>query len=154
MQREDPNALRSAREGQPAPMVELTQLGPEQPFTNETLSDGQVKLVNYWASWCGPCRAEHPLLTDLAEEGLPIYGINYKDDPEKALAFLDERGDPYEALGADFTGRTALEWGLYGVPETYVLAGDGTVMLRFAGPLTEDIMARRIRPALEEAANR
>ena len=154
MQREDPNALRSAREGQPAPMVELTQLGPEQPFTNETLSDGQVKLVNYWASWCGPCRAEHPLLTDLAEEGLPIYGINYKDDPEKALAFLDERGDPYEALGADFTGRTALEWGLYGVPETYVLAGDGTVMLRFAGPLTDDVMERRIRPALEAAAAR
>ena len=154
MQREDPNALRSAREGQPAPMVELTQLGPEQPFTNETLSDGQVKLVNYWASWCGPCRAEHPLLTDLAEEGLPIYGINYKDDPEKALAFLDELGDPYAALGADFTGRTALEWGLYGVPETYVLAGDGTVMLRFAGPLTDDVMERRIRPALDAAAAR
>ena len=154
MQREDPNALRSAREGQPAPMVELTQLGPEQPFTNETLSDGQGKLGNYWASWCGPCRAEHPLLTDLAEEGLPIYGINYKDDPEKALAFLDELGDPYAALGADFTGRTALEWGLYGVPETYVLAGDGTVMLRFAGPLTDDVMERRIRPALDAAAAR
>ncbi len=154
MQREDPNALRSAREGQPAPAVALTQLGPEQPFTNETLRDGDVKLVNYWASWCAPCRAEHPLLTELADEGLPIYGINYKDDPEKALAFLEELGDPYAGLGADFTGRTALDWGLYGVPETYVLAGDGTVMLRFAGPLTEDVMARRIRPALEAAANR
>jgi len=154
MQREDPNALRSAREGQPAPAVELTQLGTGMPFTNETLRDGEIKLVNYWASWCAPCRAEHPLLTDLANQGLPIYGINYKDDPEKALAFLDELGDPYAALGADETGRTALEWGLYGVPETYVLAGDGTVILRFAGPLTDDVMVRRIRPALEEAAIR
>lgn len=154
MQREDPNALRSAREGQPAPAVVLTQLGRAQPFTNETLRDGDVKLVNYWASWCAPCRAEHPLLTELAEDGLPIYGINYKDDPEKARAFLEELGDPYAGLGADVTGRTALDWGLYGVPETYVLAGDGTVMLRFAGPLTDDVMERRIRPALEAAAAR
>ena len=83
-----------------------------------------------------------------------FFGNTYKDDTEKALGFLDELGDPYAALGADFTGRTALEWGLYGVPETYVLAGDGTVMLRFAGPLTDDVMERRIRPALEAAAAR
>lgn len=152
MQREDPNALPSARAGQSAPPVELTQLGQGEPFTDATLREPGVKLVNYWASWCAPCRAEHPILEDLADEGVPIYGINYKDDPEKALAFLDELGNPYAGLGADAKGRTALDWGLYGVPETYVIDGDGTVVLRFAGPITESILENRIRPAIAEAA--
>jgi cytochrome c biogenesis protein CcmG/thiol:disulfide interchange protein DsbE len=152
MYREDPDALPSARAGQPAPPVQLTQLGPGAPFTDAVLREPGVKLVNYWASWCAPCRAEHPILEDLADEGVPIYGINYKDDADKALAFLDELGDPYAALGADATGRTALDWGLYGVPETYVIDGEGTVVLRFAGPLTRAILEERIRPALEEAA--
>lgn len=114
--------------------------------------DGQVKLVNYWASWCAPCRAEHPNLVALADEGLPIYGINYKDDPDKALAFLAELGNPYKAVSADDTGRTAIDWGLYGVPETYVLAGDGTVILRFAGPITQRSLEDTIRPAIAEAS--
>lgn len=152
MFREDPDALPSAIAGRVAPPVVLTPLGDGPQFTDADLRSGGVKLVNYWASWCAPCRAEHPFLEQLADEGVPIYGINYKDEPAKALAFLDELGDPYAAMGADATGRTALDWGLYGVPETFVLAADGTVILRFAGPITRDALESRIRPALAQAA--
>ncbi len=151
--REDRDALPSAREGQPAPAVVLTELEGKPLFDDATLRDGEVKLVNYWASWCAPCRAEHPLLEELAQE-VPIYGVNYRDDPDRALDFLDELGNPFAAIGADASGRMALDWGLYGVPETYVVAGDGTVMLRFAGPITPEIVERRIRPAMIAAAER
>jgi cytochrome c biogenesis protein CcmG/thiol:disulfide interchange protein DsbE len=149
--RDDRNALPSAREGQAAPAVQLTQLGDLPVFDDATLRDGDVKLVNYWASWCAPCRAEHPLLEELAAE-VPVYGINYRDQADRALGFLDELGNPFAAIGADVSGRMALDWGLYGVPETYVIAGDGTVVLRFAGPITREVIANRIRPAMERAA--
>lgn len=152
MYRDDPDALPSTLQGRAAPAVALTPLGPGAPFDTATLADGQVKLVNYWASWCAPCRIEHAQLMQLADEGLPIYGVNYKDDPEKALGFLDELGDPFVALGADEAGRMALDWGVYGVPETFVLDGEGTVVLRFAGPVTESILINRIRPAIERAS--
>jgi cytochrome c biogenesis protein CcmG/thiol:disulfide interchange protein DsbE len=148
--REDRDTLPSAREGQPAPAVQLTQLGDLELFDDAALRDGQVKLVNYWASWCAPCRAEHPLLEELAQD-LPVLGINYRDQPDRALAFLDELGNPFAASGADISGRMALDWGLYGVPETYVVAGDGTVILRFAGPITREVIANRIQPAIERA---
>lgn len=151
MQRENPDALPSVRVGQPAPALALTPLGSEQPFTNETLNQPGVKLVNYWASWCAPCRVEHPNLQLLADEGIPIYGINYKDDPEKALAFLEELGDPYSGLGADSTGRIGIDWGLYGVPETFVIDGEGKVVLRFAGPITQRALQNQVRPAIEAA---
>ena len=124
MFREDPDALPSARQGQIVPDVVLTAFDGKQSFDAEALKGGGVKLVNYWASWCAPCRAEHPNLEALATEGVPIYGINYKDNPNDATAFLNELGDPYAGLGADQQGRTALEWGLYGVPETYVVDGN------------------------------
>ena len=152
MFRDDPNALPSAREGQTAPPVVLTEFPGKGIFDDATLRDGQVKLVNYWASWCAPCRAEHPNLEALAEEGLPVYGINYKDKLANAEAFLDELGDPYEAIGRDENGRMALDWGLYGVPETYVIDGDGTVILRFAGPITQRVIESTLRPALEKAS--
>lgn len=154
MFREDRDALPSAREGQSAPAVEVTALPGKTLFGDADLRDGAVKLVNYWASWCGPCRVEHPNLDLLAAEGVPIYGVNYKDDPAKALAFLDELGDPYVAIGADAGGRMALDWGLYGVPETYVIAGDGTVVLRFAGPITTRVLEETIRPAIKRASSR
>jgi cytochrome c biogenesis protein CcmG, thiol:disulfide interchange protein DsbE len=149
--RDDRDTLPSAREGQPAPAVQLTQLGDLPLFDDATLREGGVKLVNYWASWCAPCRAEHPLLEELAQE-VPVYGINYRDQADRALGFLDELGNPFAASGADVSGRMALDWGLYGVPETYVVAGDGTVILRFAGPITREVIANRIRPAMERAA--
>ena len=129
-----------------------TAVGGRAPFDASILADGEVKIVNYWASWCAPCRIEHPQLMQLADEGLPIYGINYKDDSAKALAFLDELGDPYVAVGADRAGRVAIDWGVYGVPETFVIDGDGKVVLRFAGPVTGTILENRIRPAIAAAS--
>ncbi|MGR3802282.1 DsbE family thiol:disulfide interchange protein [Marinibacterium profundimaris] len=152
MFREDPDALPSAREGAGAPPVVLTQLGDKPSFTDADLRDGEVKLVNFWASWCAPCRVEHPNLEALKDEGLTIYGVNYKDEPANALGFLAELGDPYTAIGADNSGRMGLDWGLYGVPETYVIDGEGEVILRFAGPLTERAIADKLRPALARAA--
>ncbi|NOD95731.1 DsbE family thiol:disulfide interchange protein [Ruegeria sp. HKCCD6228] len=152
MFREDPNALPSAREGQPAPPVVLSEFPEKKLFDDASLRDGEVKLVNYWASWCAPCRAEHPNLEALAAEGIPVYGINYKDQLDNAQAFLTELGDPYAAIGRDEKGRMALDWGLYGVPETYVVDGDGTIILRFAGPITQRVIENTLRPALEKAA--
>jgi cytochrome c biogenesis protein CcmG, thiol:disulfide interchange protein DsbE len=151
MVREDPDALPSTRIGQQAPAMTVTPLGDGAPFTDADLQAPGVKLVNFWASWCGPCRAEHPILERLSDEGVTIYGINYKDEPEKALRFLEELGDPYAAIVADGTGRTALEWGVYGVPETFVIDGSGKVILRFAGPMTTQVLEKTIRPAMVAA---
>ncbi|EAQ01597.1 Probable thiol-disulfide interchange protein [Pseudooceanicola batsensis HTCC2597] len=151
LQREDPDQLPSALEGRQAPAVEMTALGDLPGFDDGSLRDGEVKLVNFWASWCAPCRVEHPSLTQLAEEGITVLGVNYKDDPEKALGFLRELGNPYAGVGADAQGRMALNWGLYGVPETYVIDGRGNIVLRFAGPVTQRVIESRIRPALEKA---
>jgi cytochrome c biogenesis protein CcmG/thiol:disulfide interchange protein DsbE len=153
MRREDPEALPSAIEGKPAPAVTLEPLGDRPVFDDAALAGPGVKLVNYWASWCAPCRAEHPALEALAAEGIPIYGINYKDEPARAEAFLEELGDPYAAIGTDESGRTAIDWGLYGVPETYVIDGEGRVILRFAGPITQRSLEGQIRPAIEEASD-
>jgi len=154
MQRDDPDGLPSALAGRQAPAVQVAPLGDGAPFTDASLREPGVKLVNFWASWCAPCRAEHPMLTALAAEGIPVYGVNYKDTPDNALAFLADLGNPFAAMGQDATGRMALNWGLYGVPETFVIAADGTVMLRFAGPITAQELERTIRPALAEAAAR
>jgi len=152
MFRDDPDALPSAVAGEQAPPVVLQPLGDKTLFDDAALREPGVKLVNFWASWCAPCRVEHPKLEQLAAEGIPIYGVNYKDEPDKALRFLAELGDPYAAIGADGPGRMALDWGLYGVPETYVIDGDGTVILRFAGPITETVLERTIRPAIAAAS--
>jgi cytochrome c biogenesis protein CcmG/thiol:disulfide interchange protein DsbE len=152
MFRDDPDALPSAREGRPAPSVAaLAPLAGSPAFGDAELAAAGVKLVNIWASWCAPCRVEHPVLAAIAAAGVPVYGINYKDDPEKAAAFLEELGNPYAGLGADATGRVAIEWGAYGVPETFVIDGDGIVRLRFAGPLTTEIYEKRVRPAMQAA---
>ncbi len=151
MNRDDPDALPSALAGSEAPGLALTPLGQMPLLEDAALRAPGVKLVNYWASWCAPCRVEHPNLEALAAEGVPIHGINYKDDPAKALDFLAELGNPYESLGADESGRTALDWGLYGVPETFVIDGEGRIVLRFAGPLTQRVIAEKIRPAIEAA---
>lgn len=153
MFRADKDALPSAREGQPAPSVVVSDLPSKVSFSDSDLRKGGVKLVNYWASWCAPCRAEHPNLETLAGEGIPIYGVNYKDDAPKALKFLDDLGDPYVAVGADQSGRMALDWGVYGVPETYVIDADGVIVARFAGPITARVLKETIRPAIEAAQN-
>ncbi len=143
--------LPSAFEGRAAPTVALEALGQKPVFDDAMLRDGDVKLVNFWASWCAPCRVEHPHLTALAEEGVTVYGVNYKDSPANALDFLEELGDPYAGIGTDSNGRMGLDWGLYGVPETYVINGEGQIVLRFAGPITQRVMDSEIRPAIERA---
>lgn len=150
MNREDPDNLPSALSGKPAPAVQVTPLGDGAVFGDAELRVPGVKLVNFFASWCAPCRAEHPFLEQLAGEGITIYGVNYKDRAEDALGFLGELGNPYAAIGQD-QGRMALDWGVYGVPETYVIDGEGQVVLRFAGPITAQELERRIRPAIAEA---
>jgi cytochrome c biogenesis protein CcmG/thiol:disulfide interchange protein DsbE len=152
MGRDDPDALPSTFEGRAAPAVAVIPLGDLPTFDDGDLTDGRVKIVNFWASWCAPCRAEHPNLEKLAGEGVTIYGVNYKDKSPAALRFLEELGNPFSAAGADESGRMGIDWGLYGVPETFVINGEGKVILRFAGPITERSLDADIRPALEKAA--
>jgi cytochrome c biogenesis protein CcmG/thiol:disulfide interchange protein DsbE len=142
--------LPSMAEGKAAPPVTVTPLGAGAPPSDATLKAPGVKLVNFWASWCQPCRVEHPMLERLAAEGVTIHGINYKDKPAAAEGFLKEMGSPYATLGAD-SGRMALDWGVYGVPETYVIDSAGKVVLRIAGPVTEQVLERQLRPALAAA---
>ncbi|MDE0522672.1 MAG: DsbE family thiol:disulfide interchange protein [Boseongicola sp.] len=149
--REDPDALPSTLLGRNAPVLDVDPLENVAAIELDELTNGSVTLVNFWASWCAPCRVEHPQLMRLKHEGIAILGVNYKDDPEKARRFLDELGNPFKAVGADPRGRNAIEWGVYGVPETFVVDGKGKVVSRFAGPVTEQILERRIRPALETA---
>ncbi len=152
MNRKDPQALPSMLVGRAAPTVALIRLGDGAPFTDASLRDGKVKIVNFWASWCLPCRAEAGNLGKLAAQGVEIFGVNYKDKPGAALGFLAEVGDPYKAMGADPEGQMALNWGVYGVPENFVIDGQGKVILRFPGPITEDVLASTIEPALRKAA--
>ncbi|MEZ5913056.1 MAG: DsbE family thiol:disulfide interchange protein [Paracoccaceae bacterium] len=151
MSRDNPDELPSTLVGRPAPSVQLTALGDGESFTDADLKADGVKLVNYWASWCAPCRAEHPQLEEMATEGIRLFGVNYKDKPENALKFLAELGNPFAMLGADANGRMALDWGVYGVPETYVIDGEGRIVLRFAGPITKEHLEKTIRPAIAEA---
>ena len=116
MQRQDPEQLPSAFVGKEAPQVTLAQLGDNAPFTQTDLRDGQIKLVNFWASWCAPCRVEHPQLESLADDGIEIFGVNYKDNPEKALGFLAEMGNPFAKAGADAQGNACTVWRRNGGP--------------------------------------
>ncbi|MGB3146797.1 MAG: DsbE family thiol:disulfide interchange protein [Paracoccaceae bacterium] len=155
MSRPNPDALPSALVGQLAPMpvgATATALADLPTFAMDDLADGKVKIVNFWASWCGPCRAEHPHLVALQQEGIPIYGINYKDAPSDAEGFLASLGNPYDGVLVDADGRMGIDWGIYGVPETFVLDGEGRIVLRFPGPILERNLSSDIRPALKSAA--
>jgi cytochrome c biogenesis protein CcmG/thiol:disulfide interchange protein DsbE len=109
-------------------------------------------LVNFWASWCVPCIIEHPQLMRLSREGVPVFGIAYKDKPADSLKFLRERGNPYRLLSKDEPGRVAIDWGVYGVPETYLLDRQGIIRWRFAGPVTPDVLEQDIRPLIRRYA--
>ncbi|UZD92441.1 DsbE family thiol:disulfide interchange protein [Cognatishimia activa] len=149
MQRDNPDELPSAMVGREAPAVVVSELGFLEAFTDADLRDGNLKLVNFWASWCAPCRAEHPTLMQLRNEGIEIMGVNYKDNAQNGAAFLEELGNPFAKGGADANGKMALNWGVYGVPETYLIDGDGKVLLRIAGPLVQRELENRLRPILD-----
>ncbi|HEY8380830.1 MAG TPA: DsbE family thiol:disulfide interchange protein [Microvirga sp.] len=143
----DPSRVPSALIGRPVPAFTLAPLeglrGPEGPVPGLSAADlkGRVTVVNVWASWCAPCRAEHPLLVDLAKDpSIRVVGINYKDNPENARRFLGALGNPFAAVGVDPNGRTSIDWGVYGVPETFVIGPDGTIRHKHIGPLTPETM--------------
>jgi len=151
MMRDDPEGLPSTFIGQPAPGITAEPVGSLPTFDRATLDADGLKLVNFWASWCAPCRAEHPTLIRLADE-LPIYGVNQDLTPKDAKAFLDELGDPFTAVVFDKSKRQSIDWGVYGLPETFLIDGDGTVLLRIVGPLTSRVLESKLRPAMAEAA--
>ncbi len=135
------------------PLLDLGPIeGVDRPgLSNEDINKMEgIKLLNVFASWCGPCRAEHPSLTRLGqEEGLTLIGVNYKDKPEAAAKWLEELGNPYVALGSDFSGRAGIDLGISGVPETFIIDADGIIRHRFAGPVVGDGL-RRFIEALDE----
>ncbi|MEM8987552.1 MAG: DsbE family thiol:disulfide interchange protein [Pseudomonadota bacterium] len=154
LNRGDPAYKADALVGRQAPTLELAPLNEGAPSIDAALlADGEAKLVNFWASWCAPCKIEHPELTAIAETGVPVIGVNYKDTEEGARDFLEALGDPYRTIGVDADGRGAIEWGLTGVPETYVVDGDGRIVEKFSGPLTPVIIRTVILPALEQAGS-
>ena len=147
----DPSVVPSALIDKPVPEFALAPaLGAERGLSSDDLRTGVVSLVNVFASWCGPCRAEHPLLMKLAEDGtVVLFGINYKDRPEDARAWLDQLGDPFERIGADLNGRVGIDWGVYGVPETFVIDATGRIRYKHVGLLTARDLDGTILPLLE-----
>jgi cytochrome c biogenesis protein CcmG/thiol:disulfide interchange protein DsbE len=146
----DPRAVPSAMIDKPAPAISLPLLqAPAQQLDVQSLR-GQVWLLNVWASWCGPCREELPVLREAAQRhGIPLYGLNYKDKPEDALAWLARNGNPYIASASDTDGRVGIEYGVYGVPETFVIDGAGRIRYKQLGLITPDIWRNRIQPLIE-----
>jgi cytochrome c biogenesis protein CcmG/thiol:disulfide interchange protein DsbE len=149
----DISAVPSALIGQPAPETKLPPLeGTDLPGLDSAAFAGKVTLVNVWASWCAPCREEHPLLLALSQDQrFTIAGLNYKDKPENARRFLGELGNPYKAIGVDDAGRTAINWGVYGVPETFLVGKDGKIVYKHVGPLSPDAITGELLPQIEKA---
>jgi cytochrome c biogenesis protein CcmG/thiol:disulfide interchange protein DsbE len=149
--RHDPSIVPSLLIDKPVPDFDLPPLLEDKPGLATADLNGQVALVNVFASWCIPCRIEHPMFMRLAEKGeVPVYGINYKDAPADAKRWLAELGDPYTRIGADRDGRAGIEWGVYGVPETFVVDGTGTIRFKHVGPLTAEVLEDTIMPLVRE----
>ena len=148
MFREDPDSLPSEQEGLAAPMIQDIPLGTLPSFAMAELQAPGPKLVNFWASWCAPCRVEHPFLVEVGKS-VPVYGVNRDRTAEQAKRFLDELGNPYAAVVADPRNRQSIEWGVYALPETFVLDGNGNVVLHLRGPINEPLYRNRILPAIE-----
>jgi cytochrome c biogenesis protein CcmG/thiol:disulfide interchange protein DsbE len=141
--------LPSALIDKPAPTFNLPPIDGDGEGFSSTQLAGKVSLVNVWASWCPPCRVEHPLLMRLSQEGVTIYGINYKDPPTAARAFLKQLGNPFKSIGADRTGRSAIDWGVYGYPETFVIDRTGHIRYRHVGPISADDIDDKFYPLLK-----
>jgi cytochrome c biogenesis protein CcmG/thiol:disulfide interchange protein DsbE len=149
----DPRLIPSVMIDQPVPEFELEPIeGMDGPgLKTADLTDGRVTLVNFFASWCVPCRIEHAFLIELVkEDGARLVGINYKNEPEEARAWLAQLGNPYAQIGADTTGRVGIEWGVYGLPETFIIDQQGRIRYRRVGPIDAYTLTHDIRPLLRE----
>ncbi|HLW92137.1 MAG TPA: DsbE family thiol:disulfide interchange protein [Roseiarcus sp.] len=155
----DASRIPSALIGQGAPPINLPGLDGAPGLADADLRQGRVSIVNIFGSWCLPCHAEHPTLMalvadkDLAAKGVKLYGVAQKDDPENLRRFLGAKGDPYAKIGLDADGRAGVDWGVYGVPETFIVKGDGTIAYKFIGPMDADTMASVVRPEIVKAMN-
>lgn len=154
----DPSKLPSALIGKAAPDMALPALdtlsgpGGAIPGLDPAAFKGAVTIVNVWASWCIPCHEEAPLFMKVAEDKrIRVIGVNYKDQPDKALNFLKRYGNPFAAVGVDASGRAGIEWGVYGVPETFIVGRDGMIAYKLVGPLTPDNLDRVLKPQIEKA---
>ena len=150
----DVSAIPSALIGKKAPSLALPPLDGSNTVALTTAAiAGKLTLVNVFASWCVPCRQEHPILKELANDSrLTIVGINYKDRNDNALRFLGELGNPYKAIGVDPNGKAAIDWGVYGIPESYLVGPDGTILYKKVGPFDERSLTQDLLPAIEKAA--
>jgi cytochrome c biogenesis protein CcmG/thiol:disulfide interchange protein DsbE len=157
----DPSRLPSALIGRPAPPTDLPPLtglergGKMLPGLSNAAFQGELTLVNVWASWCVPCADEVPFLEKLSKDKrIKLVGINYKDPPDNARRFLNRYGNPFVAVGVDASGRTSIDWGVYGVPETYLIGRDGTIAYKLVGPVTAENLVKVIEPEIVKAAAR
>ena len=154
----DPSRIPSALIGHPVPPTDLPPLaglerdGKAVPGLNDATFHGAVTLVNVWASWCVPCRDEVPYLDQLAKDKrIQLVGINYKDAPDNARRFLNRYGNPFAATGRDEAGRASIDWGVYGVPETFLVGRDGKIAYKLVGPITADNLTQTLVPEIEKA---
>jgi len=154
----DPSRLPSALIGRPVPATELPPLpglerdGKAVPGVTNTIFQGAVTLVNVWASWCVPCHDEVPFLEQLSKDKrIQLVGINYKDTPDNARRFLNRYGNPFVATGRDESGRASIDWGVYGVPETFLVGRDGKIAYKLVGPITAENLTRTLNPEIEKA---
>lgn len=155
----DPTKLPSALIGRPVPPTTFPALEgllaggqPMAGFQAADLAKGRVSVVNFWASWCGPCIEEHPLLIELkARSGVDLYGVNHKDQPEAGRRFLGRYGNPFTSVGTDRNGRSAIEWGVYGMPETFVINGRGEIAYKHVGPISKESLETKLLPAIAAA---
>jgi cytochrome c biogenesis protein CcmG, thiol:disulfide interchange protein DsbE len=157
----DPSRIPSALIGRPAPATTLPPLegllrdGASVPGLDPDVFAGRVSVVNVWASWCVPCHDEAPLLMQLASDSrIQIIGINYKDAPDNARRFLGRYGNPFRVVGVDANGRGAIEWGVYGVPETFIVGDDGRIAYKLIGPITPDNLQSLLKVEIERALSR
>ena len=143
----DPRGVPSPVTGKPVPQFDLPAQAPGQGFSSADLAQGKPIMLNFFASWCVPCVEEHPALLALAKAGIPIWAIAYKDGPDKAAQFIARHGDPYQRIARDTPGRVAIDFGLSGVPESFLVDGAGVVRWHWAGPLDAATIDRRLQPA-------
>jgi cytochrome c biogenesis protein CcmG/thiol:disulfide interchange protein DsbE len=151
MMRDRADELPSTFVGEAAPVLPNEAIPGTRLFTRDDLTAGEVTIVNFWGSWCPPCRAEHPVLLELAAQGYRVAGVNFRETPEQAAAYLTDNGDPFFATAIYPQGRTGIDWGVTAPPETFIVGGDGTVLFKFIGPLIGSDYEQRFLPELAKA---